>query len=146
MLESVLLFQFEIFCFEGCILFCITLPLEIFLCSSPWQNNGSTIEFLLDGDTITNTVFNVCPAGQQTLIMMTRDFEPITEKQIHQDEFGEGETCTEVRLFTLVSLVWCKHVESKEMELSTSRRHFRLSYCWAPEGHGQYFTCQCKFK
>uniref|UniRef100_A0A8C3UFI9 Elongator complex protein 1 n=1 Tax=Catharus ustulatus TaxID=91951 RepID=A0A8C3UFI9_CATUS len=29
--------------------------------------------------------------GQQTLIMMTRDFEPITEKQIHQDEFGEGE-------------------------------------------------------
>uniref|UniRef100_A0A8C0EGY0 Elongator complex protein 1 n=1 Tax=Bubo bubo TaxID=30461 RepID=A0A8C0EGY0_BUBBB len=28
--------------------------------------------------------------GQQTLIMMTRDFEPITEKQIHQEEFGEG--------------------------------------------------------
>ncbi|XP_068032591.1 elongator complex protein 1 [Anomalospiza imberbis] len=28
--------------------------------------------------------------GQQTLIMMTRDFEPITEKQIHQDGFGEG--------------------------------------------------------
>ncbi|NXI22503.1 ELP1 protein, partial [Sterrhoptilus dennistouni] len=28
--------------------------------------------------------------GEQTLIMMTRDFEPITEKQIHQDEFGEG--------------------------------------------------------
>ncbi|XP_030092760.1 elongator complex protein 1 isoform X1 [Serinus canaria] len=28
--------------------------------------------------------------GQQTLIMMTRDFEPISEKQIHQDEFGEG--------------------------------------------------------
>ncbi|XP_071436399.1 elongator complex protein 1 [Pithys albifrons albifrons] len=28
--------------------------------------------------------------GQQTLIMMTRDFEPVTEKQIHQDEFGEG--------------------------------------------------------
>ncbi|XP_069632467.1 elongator complex protein 1 isoform X3 [Haliaeetus albicilla] len=28
--------------------------------------------------------------GQQTLIMMTRDFEPITEKEIHQDEFGEG--------------------------------------------------------
>ncbi|NWW75243.1 ELP1 protein, partial [Climacteris rufus] len=28
--------------------------------------------------------------GQHTLIMMTRDFEPITEKQIHQDEFGEG--------------------------------------------------------
>ncbi|XP_054667124.1 elongator complex protein 1 isoform X2 [Grus americana] len=28
--------------------------------------------------------------GEQTLIMMTKDFEPITEKQIHQDEFGEG--------------------------------------------------------
>ncbi|NXU95346.1 ELP1 protein, partial [Xiphorhynchus elegans] len=28
--------------------------------------------------------------GQQTLIMMTQDFEVITEKQIHQDEFGEG--------------------------------------------------------
>ncbi|XP_025966946.2 elongator complex protein 1 [Dromaius novaehollandiae] len=27
--------------------------------------------------------------GQQTLIMMTRDFEPLTEKQIHQDDFGE---------------------------------------------------------
>ncbi|OXB66109.1 hypothetical protein ASZ78_012452 [Callipepla squamata] len=32
--------------------------------------------------------------GQQTLIMMTRDFEPITEKQIHQDEFGEGKFVT----------------------------------------------------
>lgn len=30
--------------------------------------------------------------------MMTRDFEPITEKQIHQDEFGEGERYTEVKL------------------------------------------------
>ncbi|XP_061198697.1 elongator complex protein 1 isoform X2 [Neopsephotus bourkii] len=28
--------------------------------------------------------------GQQTLIMMTRELEPITEKQLHQDEFGEG--------------------------------------------------------
>ncbi|NWV00667.1 ELP1 protein, partial [Upupa epops] len=37
--------------------------------------------------------------GQQTLIMMTRDFEPITEKNIHQDEFGEGQ---------LVALGWGK--------------------------------------
>ncbi|NXN94720.1 ELP1 protein, partial [Rhinopomastus cyanomelas] len=36
---------------------------------------------------------------QQTLIMMTRDFEPITEKNIHQDEFGEGQ---------LVALGWGK--------------------------------------
>lgn len=29
--------------------------------------------------------------GQQTLVMMTKDFEPIMEQQIHQDDFGEGE-------------------------------------------------------
>lgn len=29
--------------------------------------------------------------GQQTLIMMTKDFEPIMEQQIHQDDFGESE-------------------------------------------------------
>ncbi|KAB0336492.1 hypothetical protein E2I00_005872, partial [Balaenoptera physalus] len=27
--------------------------------------------------------------GQQTLIMMTKEFEPIMEQQIHQDDFGE---------------------------------------------------------
>ncbi|XP_062985125.1 elongator complex protein 1 [Elgaria multicarinata webbii] len=32
--------------------------------------------------------------GEQTLILMTRDFEPITEKQIHQDDFGEGKFIT----------------------------------------------------
>lgn len=57
-----------------------------------------TPAFLFAADTITNTVFNICLTGQQTLIMMTRDFEPITEKQIHQDEFGEGERCTEMKL------------------------------------------------
>ncbi|GAB1288525.1 Elongator complex protein 1 [Apodemus speciosus] len=36
-----------------------------------------------------------CPAqAQQTLIMMTRDFEVIKEQQIHQDEFGEGKFVT----------------------------------------------------
>lgn len=29
--------------------------------------------------------------GQQTLVMMTKDFEPIMEQQIHQDDFGESE-------------------------------------------------------
>lgn len=29
--------------------------------------------------------------GQQTLIMMTKDFEPIMEQQIHQGDFGESE-------------------------------------------------------
>uniref|UniRef100_A0A8D1CSZ6 IkappaB kinase complex-associated protein n=1 Tax=Sus scrofa TaxID=9823 RepID=A0A8D1CSZ6_PIG len=28
--------------------------------------------------------------GQQTLIMMTKDFEPIMEQRIHQDDFSEG--------------------------------------------------------
>lgn len=34
--------------------------------------------------------------------MMTRDFEPITEKQIHQDEFGEGERYTEVAIADVI--------------------------------------------
>lgn len=28
--------------------------------------------------------------GQETIIMMTKEFEPITEVGIHQDDFGEG--------------------------------------------------------
>ncbi|KAJ3588151.1 hypothetical protein NHX12_011746 [Muraenolepis orangiensis] len=32
--------------------------------------------------------------GQQTVIMMTKDFQPITEVGIHQDDFGEGKFIT----------------------------------------------------
>ncbi|XP_051043786.1 elongator complex protein 1 [Phodopus roborovskii] len=32
--------------------------------------------------------------GQQTLIMMTKDFDVITEQQIHQEDFGEGKFVT----------------------------------------------------
>ncbi|KAF5903355.1 elongator complex protein 1 [Clarias magur] len=32
--------------------------------------------------------------GQQTIILMTKDFEPVTEVAIHQDEFGEGKFIT----------------------------------------------------
>ncbi|KAG5845628.1 hypothetical protein ANANG_G00141300 [Anguilla anguilla] len=32
--------------------------------------------------------------GQETIIMMTKDFEPITEVEIHQDDFGEGKFIT----------------------------------------------------
>ncbi|KAM9850335.1 elongator complex protein 1 [Aulostomus maculatus] len=32
--------------------------------------------------------------GQETFIMMTKDFEPITEVGIHQDDFGEGKFIT----------------------------------------------------
>lgn len=28
--------------------------------------------------------------GQDTLIMMTREFDPITEKSLHPDSFGAG--------------------------------------------------------
>ena len=33
---------------------------------------------------------NIFRAGQDTLIMMTRDFDPILEVPIHPTEFGEG--------------------------------------------------------
>lgn len=33
-------------------------------------------------------------SGQETIIMMTKDFEPITEVGIHQDDFGEGEAAS----------------------------------------------------
>uniref|UniRef100_A0A3P9L654 Elongator complex protein 1 n=1 Tax=Oryzias latipes TaxID=8090 RepID=A0A3P9L654_ORYLA len=32
--------------------------------------------------------------GQETVVMMTKDFEPITEVGIHQDDFGEGKFIT----------------------------------------------------
>uniref|UniRef100_A0A4W4HKA8 Elongator complex protein 1 n=1 Tax=Electrophorus electricus TaxID=8005 RepID=A0A4W4HKA8_ELEEL len=32
--------------------------------------------------------------GQETVILMTKDFEPLSEVAIHQDEFGEGEFIT----------------------------------------------------
>ncbi|KAM4054060.1 elongator complex protein 1 isoform 1-T2 [Anomaloglossus baeobatrachus] len=32
--------------------------------------------------------------GQQTIILMTKDFEPIAEIQIHQEDFGEGKFVT----------------------------------------------------
>lgn len=36
----------------------------------------------------------VLTTGQETVIMMTKDFEPITEVGIHQDDFGEGKFIT----------------------------------------------------
>ncbi|XP_069025578.1 LOW QUALITY PROTEIN: elongator complex protein 1 [Embiotoca jacksoni] len=41
-----------------------------------------------DGELVTLTT------GQETIIMMTKDFEPITEVRIHQDDFGEGKFIT----------------------------------------------------
>ncbi|CAJ1059191.1 elongator complex protein 1 [Xyrichtys novacula] len=36
----------------------------------------------------------ILTTGQETIIMMTKDFEPITEVGIHQDDFGEGKFVT----------------------------------------------------
>uniref|UniRef100_A0A672ZMJ2 Elongator complex protein 1 n=1 Tax=Sphaeramia orbicularis TaxID=375764 RepID=A0A672ZMJ2_9TELE len=36
----------------------------------------------------------ILTTGQETVIMMTKDFEPITEMGIHQDDFGEGKFIT----------------------------------------------------
>lgn len=36
----------------------------------------------------------VLTTGQETIIMMTKEFEPITEVGIHQDDFGEGKFIT----------------------------------------------------
>ncbi|XP_030327209.1 elongator complex protein 1 isoform X3 [Strigops habroptila] len=79
--------------------------------------------------------------GQQTLIMMTRDFEPITEKQIHQEEFGEGK---------LVALGWGKketqfhgsegkqaaHRKQTEVSLASAWDDGRPRVTW--RGDGQF--------
>ncbi|XP_043916910.1 elongator complex protein 1 [Protopterus annectens] len=36
----------------------------------------------------------VLTTGQETIIMMTRDFDPVTEVKIHQEDFGEGKFIT----------------------------------------------------
>ncbi|XP_029917224.1 elongator complex protein 1 [Myripristis murdjan] len=36
----------------------------------------------------------ILTTGQETIIMMTKDFEPITEVGIHQEDFGEGKFIT----------------------------------------------------
>ncbi|XP_041042916.1 elongator complex protein 1 isoform X2 [Carcharodon carcharias] len=36
----------------------------------------------------------VLTTGQETIIMMTKDFDPVTEVGIHQDDFGEGKFIT----------------------------------------------------
>uniref|UniRef100_A0A8B9GHK1 Elongator complex protein 1 n=1 Tax=Amazona collaria TaxID=241587 RepID=A0A8B9GHK1_9PSIT len=62
--------------------------------------------------------------GQQTLIMMTREFEPITEKQVHQDEFGEGARKVRVWNRELVLQSTSEPVSGLEQALS-----------WKPSGN-----------
>lgn len=68
----------------------------MFLCLSLPQSNRKIVSIFkkhLLESSLPVIISGIFPAGQQTLIMMTRDFEPISEKQIHQDEFGEGKRC-----------------------------------------------------
>lgn len=40
---------------------------------------------------------------------MTRDFEPIAERQIHQDDFGEGEMV--VQMLEFYKIYYCSSVK-----------------------------------
>lgn len=50
-------------------------------------------------------------AGQETIIMMTKDFEPITEVGIHQDDFGEGTVATHGDIILLLYYNFSNMVE-----------------------------------
>uniref|UniRef100_A0AAR2JS57 Elongator complex protein 1 n=1 Tax=Pygocentrus nattereri TaxID=42514 RepID=A0AAR2JS57_PYGNA len=61
--------------------------------------------------------------GQETIILMTKDFEPITEVAIHQDEFGEG--ARKVR-------VWNR--ECILQATSEAINGLEQPLCWKPSG------------
>uniref|UniRef100_A0A8C7HHX8 Elongator complex protein 1 n=1 Tax=Oncorhynchus kisutch TaxID=8019 RepID=A0A8C7HHX8_ONCKI len=61
--------------------------------------------------------------GQDTIIMMTKNFEPITEVGIHQDDFGEG--ARKVR-------VWNR--ECVLQSTSETVNGLEQSLCWKPSG------------
>uniref|UniRef100_A0A8B9J6R7 Elongator complex protein 1 n=1 Tax=Astyanax mexicanus TaxID=7994 RepID=A0A8B9J6R7_ASTMX len=61
--------------------------------------------------------------GQETIILMTKDFEPITEVDIHQNEFGEG--ARKVR-------VWNR--ECVLQATSEAVNGLEQPLCWKPSG------------
>uniref|UniRef100_A0A669BZL6 Elongator complex protein 1 n=1 Tax=Oreochromis niloticus TaxID=8128 RepID=A0A669BZL6_ORENI len=63
----------------------------------------------------------ILTTGQETIIMMTKDFEPITEVGIHQDDFGEGT----VR-------VWNR--EGVLQATSEPINGLEQALCWKPSG------------
>lgn len=44
--------------------------------------------------------------GEETLIMMTKDFDPISEFPFHSEEFGEGMPSLEMRVNILYNLLF----------------------------------------
>uniref|UniRef100_A0A8C9YDU8 Elongator complex protein 1 n=1 Tax=Sander lucioperca TaxID=283035 RepID=A0A8C9YDU8_SANLU len=65
----------------------------------------------------------VLTTGQETIIMMTKDFEPITEVGIHQDDFGEAR---KVR-------VWNR--EGVLQATSEPINGLEQALCWKPSGN-----------
>ena len=48
-------------------------------------------------------------SGEETLIMMTKDFDPISEFPFHSEEFGEGMPSLEIHVNILYNLLfWFK--------------------------------------
>nr|XP_056704911.1 elongator complex protein 1 [Euleptes europaea] len=81
--------------------------------------------------------------GQQTLILMTRDFEPIMENQIHQDDFGEGKFITvgwgkKETQFHGSAGKQAAHTKPVEVSPALSWDDHRPRISW--RGDGQYFA------
>ncbi|XP_053152416.1 elongator complex protein 1 isoform X2 [Hemicordylus capensis] len=81
--------------------------------------------------------------GQQTLILMTRDFEPITESHIHQDDFGEGKFITvgwgkKETQFHGSAGKQAAHTKPMEMPPASPWDDHRPRITW--RGDGQYFA------
>uniref|UniRef100_A0A8C5AJX2 Elongator complex protein 1 n=1 Tax=Gadus morhua TaxID=8049 RepID=A0A8C5AJX2_GADMO len=69
--------------------------------------------------------------GQQTVIMMTKEFEPITEVGIHQDDFGEGSAvCPQTGARRV--RVWSR--EGVLQATSESLNGLEQALCWRPSG------------
>ncbi|XP_054842373.1 elongator complex protein 1 [Eublepharis macularius] len=81
--------------------------------------------------------------GQQTLILMTRDFEPIMESQLHQDDFGEGKFITvgwgkKETQFHGSAGKQAAHAKPMEVPPALSWDDHRPRITW--RGDGQYFA------
>uniref|UniRef100_A0A4W4HKC3 Elongator complex protein 1 n=1 Tax=Electrophorus electricus TaxID=8005 RepID=A0A4W4HKC3_ELEEL len=61
--------------------------------------------------------------GQETVILMTKDFEPLSEVAIHQDEFGEG--CRKVRVWNRECILQATSEVVNGLE---------QPLCWKPSG------------
>lgn len=66
----------------------------------------------------------VVVTGGDKLILMTKDFDPLTETRLHQEEFGEGEL--EWKKFDFVMKVLSSTVKASA-SISTCNRTFLLA-------------------